>query len=136
MSLATVRGSAWWSLEMETIHSAHLQDDFKRCHYPTKLLKPQSSGDMWQPAWAVQWGLQAETSLLLRPRGPGVTPLTAVVDICKLWAFTLPDSGCFLFLLSCQGHGSRSGEVYDVRELGRKYSRPIHLSFCHPTTHT
>lgn len=42
--------------------------------------------------------------------------LTAVVHIYKLWAFTLPTCGCFLILLSCQGHSSRSGEVHVVRE--------------------
>lgn len=87
------------------------------------VLELQSSGGVWQPAWAMLRGLQGDSSLPLRSRGPGVTPLTAAVDLCKLWAFTLPDRG-FLFLLSCQGHSSRSGEVYVVRELGRKCSRP------------
>lgn len=32
------------------IHSAHLQDSFKVRHYPTEVLDPQSSGDVWQPA--------------------------------------------------------------------------------------
>lgn len=73
---------------------------------------------------AVLWSLQGESSLLMRLGGPGVTPLAAGVDLCKLCAFTLPDHGCFLFLLYCQGHSSRSGEQYVVRELGRKFCRP------------
>lgn len=65
-----------------------------------------------------------ESSFLLTLSQPEVILLTAVVDVCKLWAFTLPDCGCFLFLLSCQGYSSRSGEAYVVRELGRNFSRP------------
>lgn len=109
---------------MDVICSAHLGYIFKGCHYPIKVLEPQSSGGMQQPAWVMSQGLQGASSLLLRSRGPGVAPLTAVVDLCKLWAFTLPDHSPFLFLFSCQGPSSRSGEVYVVRELGRKFSRP------------
>lgn len=69
-------------------------------------------------------GLQGESSLPLGSRGPGVTLRAAVVQLCKLWAFTLPDRGCLLSMLSCQGHNSRSGEAYVVRELGRKFSCP------------
>lgn len=105
--MATEAGLAQWSLEMDMICSAHLGYNFKGCHYPIKVVEPQSTGCVQQPAWVMLQGLRGKTSLPLRSRGPGVTPLTAVVDLFKLWAFTLPDHGHFLFLFSCQGHSSR-----------------------------
>lgn len=89
----------------------------------------------WMPSRGTATGSAGAPHPAATSPRPHSHPLVAAADLCEPGAFALPDHGRFLFLLSCRGRSSRSGEAYVVRELGRKFSLPDApplLPPCHP----